>query len=97
MPERRNSKGRYVNLRSRPIFVSAIAVFLGMEVFSLDVHPPADWKDWKARLVYTPEVTGLKLLKWRLQDAWDKRSIADGFRLTGWDAARYSYSEELHE
>ena len=67
------------------------------EILSLEVAAPIGRKEWKARLVYEPQAAGFKLLKWRLQEAWRTRSLAQGFRLTGWDASQYAYSEALHQ
>ena len=68
-----------------------------VEIFSIEVGPPIGRKEWKAKLVYEPQAAGFKLLKWRLQEAWRTRSVAQGFRLTGWDASQYAYSEVLHQ
>ncbi|MBI3414360.1 MAG: hypothetical protein HY043_03410 [Verrucomicrobia bacterium] len=66
--------------------------------FRLEARLPDGRRDWKVRLCYMPEITGIKLLNLRLKQAWESRSIATGLRIIkGWDRVRYAYSEELHQ
>jgi len=70
---------------------------LTTQAVQFEVQPASDKRDWKVKIDFGPQVTGAKLLWWLVKAAWQKRSISEGFRLTGWDAEQYAYSEEFHQ
>lgn len=62
---------------------------------NIDVDFPARPRPWKASLVYMPAFSHLNLLKYRLKDAWNAKSLRQGFMTTGWEGARYADSPEI--
>jgi hypothetical protein len=63
----------------------------------LEVDPPAGQRKWKARLVYMPAFSGMKLLPLRTEHGWKTKSKRKALTVTGWAGARYAYSEVFSE
>ncbi len=66
-----------------------------VRALDIDVDFPARPGPWRASLVYMPAFGHMKLLKYRLKDAWNAKSLSQGFMTTGWEGARNAYSPEV--
>jgi len=63
---------------------------------SIGVDFPAAWPPlWKSTLVYMPAFSSFKLLKARLKETWNTKSIRRGFLTTGWEGSRKLDSPEI--
>ncbi len=57
--------------------------------------PAASPSPWKTTLVYMPAFSSIKLLKARLQETWNTKSVRRGFLTTGWEGARHLDSPDI--
>ena len=63
---------------------------------SIGVDFPAAWAPpWKCTLVYMPAFGCMKLLKVRLEETWNTKSVRRGFLTTGWEGSRHLDSPEI--
>lgn len=63
---------------------------------SIGVDFPAAWPPpWKSTLVYMPAFSSMKLLKVRLKETWNTKSVRRGFLTTGWEGSRHLDSPEI--